>query len=314
MALSLQQYAEHLDERGEPQPAGPEPKPVPAKPHAPPLGVRAAICGGRGVAWLAAADPELLPADAVMRKIAFDKTVSEFKMWPSMPRKPGEPGEVLTHMVAEARERLVARLIGGGGGEPSFGMVWRGVLDRLLQREYVYDAGFFGALDEYAEKIALYCQRAACGMAALPGARDTLRLLAAQGVKVGLRANGQTATPALLTRAFAAQGPVSSLGELFAPALTWWSHELGSPIETERGWAEVERSVAAAGLRPEEVVCVGCDVARDVLPARRRGFRTALLAADRASVKVRSAQLKDDATKPDALLTEFSQLALLCAA
>jgi FMN phosphatase YigB (HAD superfamily) len=316
MALSLLKYAEHLDERGDPKPAGPDPVPfASAKPHVPALGAKAVVCAGWGTLWLSGvAVPELVPADPIMRKIAFDKTVSEFKMWHSMSRKPGEPGELMAATVEDVRQRLLARTLGAGGRELPFGAVWRGVLDRLLQKEYAYDAGFYGDLDAYAEKIALYCQRAAAGLAALPDALATLRALAARGIKTGLHANGQAATPILLQRALAEQGRVEGLHEAFAPGLCVWSHEIGGPIESERGWSALESALASGALRPEETVYVGNDLERDVLPARRRGFRTALLVADRGTAKVRPAQLKDEKTKPDALLTAFGQIARLCAA
>src|SRR5215471_18390309 len=100
MALSLLKYAEHLDARNDPRPLGPEPEPFDsAKPHLVPQPVKAVVYSGLGTLWLAASEPELLPSDSVMRKIALEKTVAEFKMWASMSRKPGDPEDYLAVMV-----------------------------------------------------------------------------------------------------------------------------------------------------------------------------------------------------------------------
>src|SRR5688572_3848713 len=165
MALSLLKYAEHLDARDDPKPAGPEPKPFPSvKPHLTLQPVKAVIYSGLGTLWLAAREPELLPTDETMRKIALDKTVTEFKMWASMSRKPGDPSDYLCAMLQTIADKLIAANLLTGRTEIRIEQVWQGILDRLFQKEYAYDAGFFGSPGEYSEKIALYYQRASQGM------------------------------------------------------------------------------------------------------------------------------------------------------
>ena len=53
---------------------------------------------------------------------------------------------------------------------------------------------------------------------------------------------------------------------------------------------------------------VGSHLTRDIAPAKRLGFRTALFAGDRHSLVATPEQLKDPALRPDALITELPQV------
>jgi FMN phosphatase YigB (HAD superfamily) len=310
MPLTLLKYAEHLDQRGEPKPAGPEPQPfASAKPHVTVQPVRAVVWSGFGTLLLSTAgEPELLPADKIMRKIALEKTVTEFKMWASMSRKPGEPSEYLEQMVLQVADKISAANLGSQRTEMKIEAVWLGILERLFKKEYIYDAGFFGPPEEYAAKIALFYQRASQGVAAFPKALATLKAIAAKGLLQGVHANGQQATPVFLQRELAEQGRLTGLGELFDPALCVWSYETGVRSESARGMEALTQAVASKGLEPDAVLVIGSDMDRDLAPAKKAGFRTGFLAADRATAKVAPAQLKDDKTKPNVLFTAYEQV------
>jgi len=311
MALSLLKYGEHLDGRDDPRPLGPEPIPFPSvKPHLAVQPVKAVIYCGLGTLWLASGgEPELLPSDEVMRKIALDKTISEFKMWASMSRKPGEPADYMEVLVSQLADKVTAASLTTQRTEIRLEHVWQGVVDRLLQREYAYDEGFYGSPAELAEKIAYYYQRAAQGLSAFPKSLATFRTIVKKGVLQGIHANGQQATPILVTRELLLQGRLTSLAEVFDPAISIWSYEIGVRKETDRGFLALLAGLKAKGLSAERTLYVGSDVDRDIVPAKRRGFRTALLLADKHSAKVTPADLKDEKTKPNVLLTAFEQIA-----
>jgi FMN phosphatase YigB (HAD superfamily) len=310
MALSLLKYAEHLDGRDDPRPLGPEPSPFPsAKPHLTVQPVKAVVYSGLGTLWLASSEPELLPSDEVMRKIALDKTVSEFKMWASMSRKPGEPSDYMAVVLKQLADKLRAASLTSLRTEIRIEQIWHGVVDRLIQREYAYDAAFYGSTAELAEKIAYYYQRAAQGVSVYPNALATFKTVAKKGVVQGIHANGQQATPILVHRELVAQGKLTSLAEVFEPALSVWSYEIGVRKETEKGFAALRAGMTAKGLTPANTLYVGCDVERDIVPAKRQGFRTALLLADKGSANVTPAHLKDEKSKPNVLLTAFEQIA-----
>src|SRR5262245_51393638 len=135
MPLTLDQYAEFLDKRGQPWPAAPEPEPVKAKPHLKSLprvrvvtwniyGTLLAIHGGQ----IYFEHPQKFMMD-----LALEKTVQEFKMWGSMTRKPGQPSEYLREMYQRVLDDL--RMVPSPGEkhpEILSELVWEGVVKKLL--------------------------------------------------------------------------------------------------------------------------------------------------------------------------------------
>ena len=67
-------------------------------------------------------------------------------------------------------------------------------------------------------------------------------------------------------------------------------------------------AASARGISPSEVLHVGSNIVRDIAPAKKVGFRTALFAGDRNSLAATPEQLKDPATRPDVLLTDLPQI------
>src|SRR6266446_8356834 len=114
MPLSLDQYAAYLDTRGLPWPAPPTPEPAKAKPKLTPIrGLKAVLWNVYGT-LLATPFGELVfeHPQSLLMDVALEKTITEFKMWGSMSRKPGQPSEYMRHLYTE--ELLKQRAAGGG--------------------------------------------------------------------------------------------------------------------------------------------------------------------------------------------------------
>ena len=147
MALTLEQYATYLDSRRDlPWPAAPDVDRPKAKPHLVRLPeVRAVLWNVYGT-LLAIPGGDLVfehPTAFIMNN-ALDRTIQEFKMWASMSRKPGQPSEYLIQIY---RQILTEQSVGPGGErhpEVAAERVWEAILKRLLQKDYKFDAGFFG--------------------------------------------------------------------------------------------------------------------------------------------------------------------------
>src|SRR5947207_1367333 len=153
MALSLEQYASYLDTRDLPWPAAPTVERPRAKPHLTRLpGVKAVLWNVYGT-LLNIAGGELVfeHPQKLLMDVALDKTVQEFKMWGSMSRKPGQPSEYMGQLYSQ--ELIEQRSMPGGGErhpEVASERVWEAILKRLLQKDYKFDAGFFGSLNEFS--------------------------------------------------------------------------------------------------------------------------------------------------------------------
>jgi hypothetical protein len=310
MPLSLEQYAAYLDTRDLPWPAPPEVDRPKVKPHLRRLpGVRAVTWNVYGT-LLAISGGDLVfqhPNDFVM-SVALDKTVQEFKMWPSMSRKPGQPAEYMAVLYEQA---LDEQRLGGGGEkypEVAADRLWENIIKKLFQKDYQFDARFYGSLNEYSRKVAYFFHASLQGTACYPEAAVALRHVAGRGLAQGLHADGQCFTTVQLLRGLAAQEPVT-LDDVIDPELCALSYEVRGRKPSERLLRQSQQQLVKRGLAPEQVLHVGSRVAQDLVPAKRLGMRTALFAGDRASLQASAEQMKDSLGRPDVLLSDLSQIA-----
>jgi FMN phosphatase YigB (HAD superfamily) len=311
MPLTLEQYANYLDTRDLPWPAAPTPVPPRAKPHL----VR--MPQVRVVTWniygtlLAIPTGNLVfehPNPFVM-DVALDKTVQEFKMWGAMSRKPGQPAEYMKEMYDRVLdEHRMAPSPGEKYPEVLAEKVWEGIVKKLLQKDYKFDPAFFGSLNEYSRKIAYFFHASLQGTAAYPGAAQALEAVHALGLRQGLVADAQCFTPVQLQRGLAWDGNATDIDTLLDPGLRAFSYELGARKPSERLFKHLLSAVAAQGVAPAQVLHVGARLGTDLAPAKKLGMRTALFAGDKESLQATPEQLKDPATRPDALLTELGQI------
>lgn len=312
MPLTLEQYAEsYLPGRGLPWPAAPKIDPPKAKPHLARLPVRAVLWTAYGT-LLAVPGGELHfehERDFVT-EAALEKTIHEFKMWQSMVRRPGPPGPQMREMFKKAFTTL--QLTGGPAGEKhpevQAERVWEDVVKKLQQKEYLFDASLYGPLGEYVKKIAYFYHASIQGVGAYPGAADAVKLTADRGILNGLLADGQCFTPAQIHKAFREQNPSFEVNVSFPAPLRVLSGELRAKKPSDSLFKAAAAALAARGLKPADALHVGSNLLRDVGPAKRHGFRTALFAGDKNSLNATTEQLKDPATKPDVMLTELTQI------
>jgi FMN phosphatase YigB (HAD superfamily) len=312
MALTLQQYADYLDTRGLPWPAPPQVTPANAKPYL----VR--LPGVRAVTWsvygtlLAISGGELYfeHPDQFVMEIALDKAIQEFKMWGAMSRKPGQPADYLRQVY---HNLVVEHKTMPGGGErfPEIGSdrLWEAFIKRLLQKDYKFDAGFFGSLNEFSRKVAYFFHASLQGTACYPGAAKALRHAKKAGMIQGLLTDAQCFTTVQLERGLAKQEAGIKLDEIIEPGLQICSFALRSKKPSERLFRHMLEALAPRGIRPQEVLHIGSQVLHDVVPAHRQGMKAGLFAGDKASLQATKEQLREAAARPDVILTELSQLA-----
>jgi FMN phosphatase YigB (HAD superfamily) len=311
MPLSLEQYASYLDTRGDlPWPAPPRASPVKARPHLERLpGIRAVMWNVYGT-LLAIPLGELVfeHPQAFIMSNALDKTIQEFKMWASMSRKPGQPSDYMQSIYAQILTEQ--RSVGGGGErhpEVAVERVWEAIIKRLLQKDYKFDAGFLGSLNEFSKKVAYFFHASLQGTACYDGAADALRHVHEAGLTEGLLADGQCFTTVQLQRGLAKQGD-DSLDGLLTDGLVVLSCDVRGRKPSERLYRQALTALKEKGIDPGEVLHVGSRIVQDVVPARRLGMKTALFAGDKTSLQATPEQLKEAVSRPDVMLTELSQI------
>jgi FMN phosphatase YigB (HAD superfamily) len=311
MPLTLEQYATWLDARDLPWPAPPDLDRPRARPSLTPLPeVRAVLWNVYGT-LLHLAGGELWfehPTPFVMT-MALDKTIQEFKMWGSMSRKPGQPSAYMSEIYAQVLAEQRSFPAGGERfPEVAADRIWEAILKRLLKKDYKFDAGFYGSLNEFSRKVAYFFHASLQATACQPGAAETLRHCARSGLIQGLLAEGQCFTLLQLQRGLAAQDPDLHLDQLIPSHRITLSAELRARKPSERLFRAALEPLRQEGLEMKEILHVGSRITQDVLPARRLGLRTALFAGDKASLQATAEQLKDPQSRPDVLLTELTQL------
>ncbi len=312
MALTLEQYAtNYLPTRGLPWPLAPkiEPKKK-VHAHVAPMPIKAVFWTAYGT-LLNILQGELLfeHPQSFVTDNALDKTIKEFNMWNSMSRKPGAPAEQMRDYFTKALTTL--RMVGHGAEkhpEVQAEKVWEDIVKKLLQKEYKFDVNLFGAMNEFTKKIAYFYHASIQGVAAYPGAADAVRLLADRGVVSGLLADGQCFTPAQIHKAFREDDPAFDVNAFFPLNVRLISSELHARKPSDTIFKAAVAAAAARGWKPEQVLHVGSSVVRDIAPAKRHGFRTALFAGDKNSLVATADHLKEPEFRPDALLAELTQV------
>jgi FMN phosphatase YigB (HAD superfamily) len=312
MPLTLEQYADsYLPTRGLPWPIPPanivKKK---ANPHVIKLPIKAVLWTAYGT-LLNILQGELLfeHPQAFVTENALDKTIKEFNMWNSMSRKPGAPAEYMKELFNRALTTF--RLIGTPGEkipEVATEKIWDDIVKKLMQKDYKFDVGLFGAQNEYVKKIAYFYHASIQGCGAYPGAVDTVRMFADRGVVSGLLTDGQCFTPAQIHKAFREEDPNFDVNVAFPATLRVISAEKLAKKPSETLFRAALTAIQARKLLPEQVLHVGSHLVRDIAPAKRFGFRTALFVGDKNSLVATSEHLKEPEYRPDLLVTELPQL------
>ena len=311
MPLTLEQYATYLDTRDLTWPAAPDVERPKAKPHLKRLrGIRAVLWNVYGT-LLAIPGGELYfeHPQKVLMDVALDKTVQEFKMWGSMTRRPGQPGEYLGQIYSLVLGEQRVAVSCDKHGEVAADRVWEAIVKKLFQKDYKFDTGFYGALNEFSRKLAYFFHASLQGTACYPGAAAALHAVARAGLLQGILADGQCFSSVQLQRGLALQDTHAHLDQLVPEDLRFWSYELHVRKPSERLFRSALQALQEKGVGPGEVLHVGSRLMTDLAPARRLGMRTALFAGDKASLQATPEQLKDALTRPDVMLTELPQIA-----
>jgi len=186
--------------------------------------------------------------------------------------------------------------------------IWEALIKKLFQKDYQFDAGFYGSINEYSKKVAYFFHASLQGTTAQPGAAEALKLVADMGLKQGLLADAQAFTTVQLSRGLKAQDESFNLDQVVLMTLRILSCDVRARKPSDTLFRHAAAALAAQGIKPDEALHVGSKIARDVLPARKMGFRTALYAGDKSSLDASAEALRDPNQRPDVLITELSQV------
>lgn len=315
MPLTLDQYATYLDTRQLPWPAPPKPDVPKVRAHIRQFdGIRAVLWTVYGTLLaIPEGDLKLEVANEFVMNVALDKTIHEFKMWGSMSRKPGQPADYMREIYKKALDEQ--RLAPAEDKYPEIASekIWESIIKKLFQKEYKFDAGFYGSLNDYSRKVAYFFQASLQGTGCYDNAASAMRFVADQGIAQGLLADGQSFTATQLARGLARQDESAKLDSLVPAGNRILSFEHRARKPSDILFQAAVEAMSAHGIEPGEILHIGSNLTRDIGPAKKWGMRTALFAGDRTSLAATSEQLKDSQLRPDALLTDLKQLSQMLA-
>jgi len=312
MPKSLLEYADWLAERDLIWPQVPAEVSAKATAFVEPLdGVRAVVWNVYGT-LLRISDGRLLfdHPKKMRMQIAMDKTVEEFKMWHSMNRKPGNPGELMYEQYAPLLKRQLMANTQQKGDSPEVDApaIWRKLLSRLAEKGYSYDINLYGDPEELSDKVTYFFHSSLQGVEAAPNARDALTAIVESPLKQSLLSDAQSFTLVQMLRALRVQGTLPPLGGLFSLGLMTLSFQDGLRKPSASLFGRCVERFEAEGIEPREVLYISNQLRDDLSVAKQAGMQTALYAADTLSLRAAKSDVRDPDMKPDRLLTDLIQI------
>jgi len=178
--------------------------------------------------------------------------------------------------------------------------VWWDVLAALVDEGLVDEKTIPGD----PTPLALEYEMRTNPVAPMPGCGDVLHQIRDTGLPLGIVSNAQVFTrllfPGLLNES------LDDLG--FDPELCVWSYEHHRAKPGTFLYEQLAGGLDSRGIAAYEVLYVGNDMLKDIWPASRVGFRTALFAGDRRSYRPRSGDERLRGVEADLVLTKLAQL------
>jgi putative hydrolase of the HAD superfamily len=179
--------------------------------------------------------------------------------------------------------------------------VWRRVLTELA-RQGILKEGPRQRAD--LERLAVEYEARANPVWPMPGLEACLRSLSDKGLLLGVLSNGQFYTRELFAALLGQPAEFWGIdGEL-----QYYSYQHGRAKPGLDLYQMAAEALSRRRIEPAAVLCVGNDMLNDVWPAREVGFRTALYAGDRRSLRLRQEDPRIDAISPEIVLTRLADL------
>ena len=121
---------------------------------------------------------------------------------------------------------------------------------------------------------------------------------------MGIISNAQFYTPLLLEKFLNASLKIAG----FAHDLLIFSYQTEYAKPSEHLFHLAKRRLEKRGIAPGETLYLGNDMLNDILPAQKIGFKTALFAGDKRSLRLRQDDGRCKDTVPDIIITDLMQL------
>jgi putative hydrolase of the HAD superfamily len=146
----------------------------------------------------------------------------------------------------------------------------------------------------------------------MPGMKEVIMEMSSREIPLGIISNAQFYTPVVMNYFLSGRLDDGDRVDFFDPDLTIFSYK----YRRSKPDLYLFRVLASAlerkyRLRPDQVLFIGNDMHKDVYAGHRTGFRTALFAGDRKSLRLRDDIDTLEKIRPDYIITDLRQLLTL---
>lgn len=185
--------------------------------------------------------------------------------------------------------------------EPNIVLIWYDVLKELIDEGQID-----GDLDrEIARRFAVEYEFRFNAVWPVPDLMDTLEILRQKRFILGIISNSQFYTPlafeALTNRNVTEAG--------FDSDLLVWSYQASVKKPSTHFYERFAKALHQKHhMKPEQVLYVGNDMLKDIMPASELGMKTALFAGDARSLKLRPDDPRCKGVEPDLVITRLGQI------
>lgn len=184
--------------------------------------------------------------------------------------------------------------------EVNISMVWQDVLNRFCEEGWIDVV----LTRQQRERFAVEYECRVNPVWPMPGMNETIESIRDSERYLGTISNAQFFTPLLFPALFG-----QSLEEMgFHPGLQYYSYRYLRAKPGEFLYSQAVDTLSTMGIEPPQTLYIGNDMLNDILPASRIGFKTALFAGDRRSLRMRENDDRVRELQPDLTVTELVQL------
>ena len=178
--------------------------------------------------------------------------------------------------------------------------VWRDFLQIAISESILSGE----VTDQSIEKLAIRFECLTNPVWPMPELRETLSALNARGLLLGIVSNAQFYTPLLFEALLG-----NNLEELgFGADCCVWSYRELEAKPSVRLFNKMAQAIGGRGIKPGQALYVGNDMQNDIRPASQAGFKTALFAGDRRSLRLHEEDEQLKNCRPDVILTRLNQI------
>ena len=184
--------------------------------------------------------------------------------------------------------------------EPEIREVWEDTLAELTDKSLIT-----GAVNESTvARFAIEFEFRINSIWPVPNLADILEKLKKRGLKLGIISNSQFYTP-LAFEAIIGKSP-ETFG--FNKDLLVWSFECGCKKPGKKFYGEFISRIHKQGMDPTEILYVGNDINKDIIPAKKLGMYTALFVGDSRSIRHEESEIENLSFAPDLVINDLSQI------